>query len=579
MKQYKLIGTILFIASTIIGCNNVGSGGNIQSDTKTIQQSNLKSNDNVEDGFFALRMGSGFDTSSNTATSGQSCLVASADQNNITITNPTALINFEQSQDLSTLEKNLDVNVSGSYGGDRFSMSMAAQFATLSKNDAYTTNIIYLYKYAGLATFKNGSLKQGDDALTEVAKSFVHGENVKFRTMCGDSFVEQMDAGAMLGVRLTLSFNSHIDQEKFNAALDAKLGLADITAAIKQASNQQNVHVSFSLSAIQLGGEPQKLNDVFGSKGGSGNYPFIDCGDIDNQDKNSCNKMTSNIIEYAQTLKEQLSHANGSINLDNLYYSNAIISKYDSLGIHTGAPNPTPEILKAMETLTANYDKTMYDYKFAKHYITKLADKLDTPTKNSLEDATNTLAKQLNNVYLAPVYGALNCYKGYVSESCVAIQTNIDNALKQYKLKDPQPELLDYLENNSYSAGLYAYIPESRTEPSDKDYQKTQCILVPVSAPSFAQYAINCSGSGWLLLTNKLKIITNIGDTALYISGLSYTDGRHNHLISYPANIMLPKDSFYENFYFDGNIDYIYGESATKSNTDLGVTRLYENKG
>lgn len=41
--------------------------------------------ENLQDGFFALRMGSGYDTSSNTATSGQSCLVASADQKNIYI--------------------------------------------------------------------------------------------------------------------------------------------------------------------------------------------------------------------------------------------------------------------------------------------------------------------------------------------------------------------------------------------------------------------------------------------------------------------------------------------------------------
>lgn len=574
---------------SVAGCNegsNVAPQQNLQSASATIKSSSLEKTQNLQDGFFVLRMGSGYDTSSNTATSGQSCLTASADQKNIYIANPEALITFDQSQGFSALQNALGVDVSGKFGGDRFSMSMAAQFATSSKDNAYTTNIVYLYKYAGRATFKNGSLNQGDDALTNVAKSFVHTDQLRFRTMCGDSYVEQMDAGAILGVRLTLGFNSHSEQQKFSADFNAHAGLADIAASIKQAASKSNVHVNFSLSAIQLGGEPQKLNNIFGEKDPSGHYPFISCGSVDGPDSEACRKMTDAIISYAQTINSQITTNDGEIKQNNLYYTNPVISKYSTLGIVTGAPNPSPEILQAMQDLTKNFDKAMYDYTFVNHYLNALVGKLDTPTQTALKDASNRLSNQLNNVYLSPTYSLVNCYKGYVSQDCLKIKQNVENGVQDYDLTNVEKQTISYLQANSFNADLFVYVGGGTDKPSSYK-QVTGCVLAPISSPTFGKYAINCDGA-WLPNLADFRIRQNTVRHTIDISNLYYNtrsplDPNINVSVKYP-DTTLNQDSFNEDFYYIDTLKILgntYNSSKSSESVpfsgDLGITLSADN--
>ena len=326
----------------LTGCDNIGNTNNGNDAPQTISAANSGSVKNVErsmlrDNYFILRMGSGFDSSSKAPTSGQSCLKASSNQNNIFITNPEALITLDQQTDFATLENNLGVDVTSNVGGGRFATSITADFVNATKNNKYQTNILYLYKYAGTASFKNGSLNQGHTALTEVTESLSQTNPIHFREMCGDGYVEQMDAGATLAIRLTLSFNSHADQEKLKDQISAQVGLANIAAEIKKVADNKNIHVGFSLSAIQLGGEPQKLNDIFGSQSSTGNYPFVECGDVQSQNPDACNLMTSAIIDYAQSMKAQITEPGGKIKLDNLYYTNPVVSNYNTLGVITGA--------------------------------------------------------------------------------------------------------------------------------------------------------------------------------------------------------------------------------------------------
>lgn len=573
---------LLGVSSTIaLSACQGGNSGNLTANNATTSAND--SAKKLQDGFFALRMGSGYDTSSNTATSGQSCLVASADQNNIYIANPQALITFDQVQDLSALQKALGVDVSGKFGGDRFSLSLSSQFANSSKDNAYATNIVYLYKYAGKASFVNGSLKQGDDALTSVARSLVHTDQDKFRQMCGNTYVEQMDAGAVLGVRLTLAFNSHSDKEKFNAKLNMKAGLAEIGADIKQAAQNSNVHVGFSISAIQLGGEPQKLNNIFGEKDPSGNYPFVNCGSVSGNSSDACNAMISSIVTYGKSMETQLAKPDGSLNLNNLYYTNPIASNYSTLGIIAGAPNPSADVLQAMQDLTQSYDQTQYNYNFVNHYLSALGNRLDTPTAVSLKDAASRLGNQLSNVYLSSAYNLVNCYKGYVSENCLSIRDNVEQGVANYALTDVQTRLLDYLQHNSYKADLYVYNDVNANIPSS--YGKANgCVLAPISSPTFAKYAIYCDGA-WLNTTGDFKIRQNNLKHMLDVTGLYYYSVNSlgdKSLIQYYDTMMNP-DSFDDNYYYIDHETVKFnaaggtGSVSPTVKTDLGLTLSPQN--
>lgn len=476
---------------------------------------------NLKDAQFLMRMGSGYDSTTSTATSGQSCLIATTKPDSMFIANPTATMTFDKQADLSTLEKSLGVDVSGKYGGDRFSVSAAASFAQASKDDKYSMNIIYLYKYSGVAVFKNGALGQGDDALTPVAREYVHTKedpkNDVFQRMCGDSYVEQMDVGSLLAVRLKLSFNSHSDQQKLAAELKGEYGMASISAAIRMASQKSNVHSDFSLSAVQMGGDPQKLNDIFGKRQDSGNYPFVDCGDPTSKNANACNEMINSVIDYAVSMKDQLSTKGGELDCDKLYYSNPVNSPYMSLGITRNSFKPSDETLHAMEDMTEKYDQAQKDYIFVKHYREGLSTQLDSFTKEVLRNSEVQLSNQLSNVYLSPVYRVMSCYRGFVSPECVTIKANVDNALKKYQLDDTALTMLDYLQHNAYGIDLYTMEESGLPNPTPSDFAISKgCILVPVSDWEDERYALNCNGY-WLKTPTEIHLHNNGTDTKLIL--------------------------------------------------------------
>ncbi|HMT02415.1 MAG TPA: hypothetical protein PKD00_03780 [Burkholderiales bacterium] len=579
MKQSLLGRLFMFLAIVgIAGCN----GGSTTSNPNNMQKIKMEqaSKKNLEDDLLLMKMGSGINSITKKTTSAQSCLINATNEKNIYIANPKAMIIFNQTQDLSVLQQNLGVDINGRYGADRFTASMEAEFVNASKDNNYTTNVIYLYKYTGKSSFVDGSLNESDAALTPATRDMVHNDQNLFLQRCGDNYVEQMDAGATLGITISLSFNSHSDQEKFKAKFDATVGLASIGASIRQAAQNSNVHVKFSLSALQLGGEPQKLNDIF--KSDNGKYPFLDCGSIGSQNENECNKMMAGIIDYAKTFKDQLSNPDGSIKLRNLYYTNPVISPYTSLGIKIGSINPSPATLKAMEDLTTNYDKAKSDYIFATHYLKALRDLLDTPTNNSLTHAVEQLDNQINAVYLHPSYNVVNCYRYSVSDQCITIKENVDAGIKRYALKEIEIQLLSYLQNNSYAVDLLTYNGGNVTDPAS--YQKVQgCIMAPISASNYYKYALSCDGK-WIKITKELKIVENGLKGGLSISGLSYDSiasaTGDKVKITYP-DMGLNQDSIDPSFYFLDQV-HIEIESSSASQIKLidniSTTKLFRNQ-
>lgn len=560
-------------SGTTANANNIGS---VVSSANSVQ-SNLAKTASLDDSFYMVRMGDGVDSVTSTVTSGQSCLANASNSANVMIANPTAQLTFDSSAGLTTLQNALNVNVSGNYGGDRFDASFAAQFANSAKDTNYTTHILYLYQYAGKAVFKDGSLGQGMNALTPFAAQLESTSPTEFRSMCGDEFVEQMNAGATLGVDIELSFNSHSDQELFAANLNTQVGMANIAAAIQQASSQSDVHVELNLSAIQQGGDPQKLNDIFGEVSSTGNYPMLDCS---NNNADACNLMISNIIAYAQTLSTQLSDTSGNIDVNKLYYSSPTYTPYKNLGIATqGAPDPSAEILTAMQQLTQQYDKAFFDYTFVSHYLTVLKDRLDLPSQVELEDAQDKLNNQINNVYLLSAYRATDCYKGYVSTECLEIKANIDTALTYYPLSDAETTLINYMENNSYKGYLLNYYGNSESvSATDYSMASSACIFAPTSSQSVSTYAISCDGK---ILPTKSQGVTIIpAFSSLNIKDLYYystnPNGTFGQWIDY-YDTTIPGVDLTMGYYYDAVMKITAPEYSTVTGS-LGLILSPQNQ-
>ncbi len=579
-KSLRNVGTIMIMP--IIGCilsacnsGNGSTGATSATATATAAQDSSKVNSApLGDALYIMRMGSGIDSVTKTAASGQTCL---ANTDNIIVDNPTQIINFSEEQTMSALEKALNVDVTTKFGGDRFNSSLAANFANSAKNNQYTTNLVYLTEYAGKSVFKDGSLGQGLDALTSYTATFSQTSPTDFRAMCGNEFVEQMDAGATLAVNVSLNFNSHLDQEKFIANLGSNISLSDITVALEQTATISNVPVKTSLSTLQLGGQPNKLTEVLN---GSGASSSVVCSSQDGG--NTCDTLIDNIVTYAQTLGDQLVNADGSLNMDALYYTNPISTPYTDLGITMQvAADPSQEILNAMEKLTSDYDKAVYDYNFSSHYLTVLSDKLDSPTRSNLDDSAKRLYSQVYDVYLLQSYDVVDCYKGYVTSQCLKIQANVEDGLTPYELQSSESTLLAYLEANSYSGNLMNYFGGTAPVATDYALSASECTFAPVSSSSKAHYAINCDGQ-WLDTYNYagITLMPGFDYATLIVTDLAYVSTPPNssvngQLITY-SDVELPVEAAYDNYFYSNEVT-VSAPQYTTNTAELGLTRLYQN--
>ena len=150
MKKYQLLKMlqlsilILGVAMTT-GCNS-GSHNNSSS-----TQSNVEnvSKHKLKDDFYILQPGAGYDTSTNTAVSDQSCLVAAQSFDNLYISNPAAFLHEGDQVALGKLQDKLGVMVSGDMAGGVFSGSMRADYMQHAVDNHYKLNMNYMYQYAG----------------------------------------------------------------------------------------------------------------------------------------------------------------------------------------------------------------------------------------------------------------------------------------------------------------------------------------------------------------------------------------------------------------------------------------------
>jgi hypothetical protein len=152
----------------------------------------------------------------------------------------------------------------------------------------------------------------------------------------------------------------------------------------------------------------------------------------------------------------------------------------------------------------------------------------------------------------------------------------------RYALNDVEKRLLDYLEGNSYFAELYSYNGSSSPESATSFEKAQNCVLAPVSSPTFGFFALNCNGV-WSQVDN-IKILENQLKGKLSISGLTYVSGYYNDnpiSIIYP-NMELNQDSFDNNFYLLDRV-FIQTKETDKNTASftqdlIRLQRLYDNQ-
>lgn len=561
----KITSVIVFSLSTLAACdsnsttaNGIGGGSNLVQSKVATQE--LGRNDNS----FALKIGSGIDSMTNTVTSDQSCLDHANDLNNMFYSSPVTDYNFGTPQDTSVLRQILGIDVDGWNGGGRFEFSSAAKFLNDSKNTNDTMNLFYIYQYSGMAELKDLGYK--DEVLKPSVLQILKENPTDFRIMCGDRYVEQAHAGIVLAVGLKLKFKSLMDKDRFSLNIN---GLDTVLAKIQKGALDNKVPVELDISVIQLGGEPNKLDKILYLSDSSGKAPSLSCNTSSGLD--ACNSTINSVINYSQTLEEQITKPDGSYYFDRLYYSRPLTKDYGTLGIVTNSPTPNKDVINAMQQLTDDYDKTLYDYQFVTHYQTALKDKLDNKVAEQLLEITKKLSNQIDNVYLSDKYNLFGCYRGFVTEKCLIIHDEVKQGLKQYKLTSAQENLVDYLETNSYYVEIINYYGGQMPQASDYKLTNTECAFVPVSSSLDSRFAIICDGN-WLETADTfgVNITSGFMGSGLTVSGLNYfsvspNNNQYGQWINYKDSFLKSDEYWGDGYFFNRELTITAPQFSTNT--------------
>lgn len=350
-------------------------------------------------------------------TSNMMCL----NTNNSTIGN-SPQVGFDFSHSASSLEVSRALNLSLGLNGLQvygITLGITPSFGTTSKNGKYTFNYTYLYSYSTQATFTpiygNGNLS------TNGAAALNAGQAAFFKT-CGDSYVSNLNAGAVLAVNVSITFQTKEQADEYG--LSASVGLANLASivpAIKYTQSSISTNAIITVSATQNGGTPESLSAVLGMTPDSNGSYLSECG-VSNT--TACQNIINSIVAYSSNLASQVKDTNGMI-LPNLYYFNPVINSYATIGITV--PEPKPLSASAQAAQNEIFEQVnLYENRiaFLEHYTTNSLP-LSPDVKNYIANQKKRLHSRVNYIN----QNAANCFNAN-AETCPTIVAEFKTRIK-----------------------------------------------------------------------------------------------------------------------------------------------------
>lgn len=342
-------------------------------------------------------------------------------------------IKLSHSIDSNQLAKVLNINLEAKSGWGKFSSSAAVDYINRIKNDDYSLSFNYQSVVYGNVALDISDY-YGVNALNAGAAAAYNSSPDDFIKRCGDSYIRQMDLGAVLNVTMRIRFSTQEQKKKFEASFEGKMGdVISASANVKKEIERSHFKGTIDVIAFQAGGNPGHLDRIFGL---DQEHHIVRC-NLTNLD--ACAKAIDDVINYAQAngrwseigFSNQIQLKKGRIEADSLIPINlneATISSYsDDFGLDIARVIPSIETFQARERLNKLYDHNSEMASFAKA-VTHSAgfSHLTEKRKKELGDLTVTLQANLG---VFKDGKSLDCFLPSTQHTCKNIVDDIEAAL------------------------------------------------------------------------------------------------------------------------------------------------------
>ncbi len=278
-----------------------------------------------------------------------------------TFTNPQGNIFFSQTITRQQLKQYLNLSIDGKGGWGDLSASSSGSFVASSEDDNYSRNFNYLQDFSVDAGFNLQAW--GIENLKPMYQSAFQQSPSAFLNYCGDSFVNNAKAGAVIAVNVKIQFNNHTDQQKFDSNVSIGGGMGNITGSIKRSNIASSMNATIQITATQRGGAPDELAKIF--KNSASGYYVTQC-TLNNLD--ACNQVINGVISYASNLSQQLRDGTGNLIQDRLFYYSPNVVQYSDIGIGNETQPLSRDVQNAQDTLLNTLKQAKQDLIFVSHY-------------------------------------------------------------------------------------------------------------------------------------------------------------------------------------------------------------------
>lgn len=324
--------------------------------------------------------------------------------------NPTGSISFSLSESLTDFKRQLGIYASVSVPVKFINVKSISDFVHSYTENDQTISLIYsanwAYRYQLIP--KNN---RGHFIISNEAKSLWQLSPETFLAAYGNRYISGLNAGASLYMLVQIHFDSEEAKIQFQQAVGlSKKDIIDILLELKGEIKTKHLTGDVYIQALQLGGDPSQLSNVFSSSTDDGSaFSVFNFDDID-YGLNIVNEA----VDYVNDLKKQVDPDNPD---DLFVFGDIQTESYHSL------------------------DPMIDAYPYG------MLDKNALSARKTLEDAYKLL--EYIQSQTLPIY-IYNNYYNYLSNNAQYVLSGV------LKYKD---DLVDYFENIQDSAQYYCYQP------------------------------------------------------------------------------------------------------------------------
>lgn len=284
----------------------------------------------------------------------------------------------------------------------------SAKFLKSTMESGYSISSTFYSNYS----FKDAYLE--NPTLTPMAQGLLNNPE-RFKTTCGDHFIQRRSRGAKLFYNIKIEFSSKKSKDVFQANYNFNGSFASAYAKLKKNKSKFSKKTSVKFSAIQIGGDISKLTGLI-SNGETSNeakstYAFVDCsfGDF-----SKCDEVMKAALDYATDntsgFPSQIAVDNNDQNTGpaSLTYT---ASDYESLGVYVELPREVTFTIKNIRRrLSSLFDELFNQATKVEHMLSSSVVRLTTnqrekflTMKNDLDTRVELTSSAIYDCFQAPL--------------------------------------------------------------------------------------------------------------------------------------------------------------------------------